>query len=124
MNIGVKILIFIFAFYLNLVSAIIIYQGDKKRYQQNVYGKMLECKIFRLFLKFDRKTTQIYLKTFIGNLLFFVNIIIEIIFLLIALTSLSESVETIICFGAICLSLLFTFVIKLICDCKTSQSEK
>ena len=84
MTVGMVIWLFILTLFVNTVSALTIYSGDKTRYMQNAFDKMLESKGFRFLLKFDRKTTQIYLRTFIANILLFCAILLEIMLFVLA----------------------------------------
>ena len=79
-TIEVKIFLFALAFFANAVSAVNIYHSDELRYKNNSYGKMIEAIVFKFFIKFDRKATQIYLRTFIANLLLFSSVSITIVF--------------------------------------------
>lgn len=79
---------------------------------------MLELKIFRFLLKFDRKSPQIYLKTLTGNLLLAINVIIEVILFVLALVRFNDSVKTILSFGMLASSLLLGVVIATICGYK------
>lgn len=111
MTVGMIIWLLVLAIFVNTVSAFIIYGGDKARYQQNIFDKMLESKLFRFLLKFDRKTTQIYLRTFIANILLFCAALFEIILFVLALVVADEKCKTIFSFGVLVSGLLIGAII-------------
>ncbi|MBR7186460.1 MAG: hypothetical protein IKD43_03115 [Clostridia bacterium] len=115
MTVGMIIWLFVLTIFVNTVSALTIYNGDKARYQQNTFDKMLESKVFRFLLKFDRKTTQIYLRTFIANILLFCAVLFEIILFVLALAAADETCKTILSSGVLVLGLLIGAIIAGIC---------
>ena len=113
MTVGMVIWLFILTLFINTVSALTIYSGDKTRYMQNAFDKMLESKGFRFLLKFDRKTTQIYLRTFIANILLFCAILFVL-----ALAITDETFKIILSSGMLIVGLLIGASITGICRYK------
>ena len=115
MTVGMISWLFILAIFVNTLSAFTVYNGDKSRHQQNAFDKMLESKVFRFLLKFDRKTTQIYFRTFIANTLLFCAVLLEIILFVLALAAADETCKTILSFGVLVVGLLIGAIIAGIC---------
>ncbi len=118
MTVGMIIWLFILTIFVNTVSALTIYNGDKARYQQNTFDKMLESRVWRFLLKFDRKTTQIYLRTFIANILLFCAVLLEIILFVLTLATTDETFKIILSSGGLVLGLLIGAIITGICGYK------
>ncbi len=118
MTVGMVIWLFILTLDVNLVSAINIYSGDKTRCLQNYFGKMLVSKAFRFFIKYDRKTTLMYLKTFIANILLFVGALVEIVLFVLSLTVKDETFKIILSSGVLVIGLLIGAIITGICRYK------
>ena len=118
MTVGMIIWMFILTVFVNTVSALTIYNSDKARYQQNTFDKMLESKILRFLLKFDRKNTQIYLRTFIANILLFCAVLLEIVLFVLALATTDETFKMILSAGMLILGLLIGAIITGICRYK------
>ena len=116
------ILLFIYAIYANIVSAINIYDGDKKRYLNNVFGKMLEFKVNKFLLKYNCKTTQIYLRTFIANILLFTSILLEILLFVFSLLVNYDTHKIILGSTLFILSLLIGNIITCICRYKLKKN--
>lgn len=118
MTVGMVIWLFILTLFVNTVSALTIYSGDKTRYMQNDFDKMLESKGLRFLLKFDRKTTQIYLRTFIANILLFCATLLEIMLFVLALAITDETFKIILSSGMLIVGLLIGASITGICRYK------
>lgn len=118
MTVGMIIWLFVLTIYVNVVSAFNIYNGDKSQYTQNAFGKMIESKVFRLFIKFDKKTTQIYLKTCIANILLFCGVLIEITLFVFSLLTTVETIKIILSLGVILSGLLVGAIVTGICRYK------
>lgn len=114
MDTAVIIFLFLFAVLINICCAFHVYNWDKKQYLQNAHRKMIEHKLFKYLLKYDRKTPQIYLKTLICNLLLGLGLVLEIIFFVFSLNYLGN-IRYILSFCMITLSLLTGCIITITC---------
>ena len=118
MTVGMIIWMFVLTVLVNTVSAINIYSGDKTRYLQSYFGKMLVPKVFKFLIKYDHKTALVYLRTFIANIFLFVGALIEIALLVLSLAATDETFKIIFSSAMLVLGLLIGAIVTGICRYK------
>ena len=118
MTIGMIIWLFILSIFTNIVSAITVYTCDKSWNMQNTLAKMLESRVFRYLLKFDWKSTQIYLKTFIANILLLSGALTETILFVLSFVTIEKTIKIFLSSGVLIISLLIGLIISVICRFK------
>lgn len=124
MNVGIVIWLFSLALLVNLVSALNIRKEDKARYEAvmrneyDAYGRMLKNKLFKFFIKFDKKSDYVFLRTFISNILLLVSILLEIGFFVLALVYSDDGLKIIMSYGQVISSLIIGSVVTFVCKYK------